>query len=239
MRSGLTSTGSSPKLRAMTSETITLHAGRESFRAAFFPSETAEHGPGLIVVHEWWGLNENIRAMGARFAQEGFTVLVPDLYGGKVTSDAAEAGVLMQALKTEHAMEIVAACAEELTRRTGKKVGITGFCMGGAMAFAAAASVPSIACAVPFYGIPKAEYWDASKMRCPIQAHFAKVDDWARADEAEKMAAAVRARGGSMEVFVYDAGHAFMRDGDATTYSPENAKLAWSRATSFLRTHLG
>lgn len=226
-------------LARMSIEHLTLSANGRPFRAALCPSQKGENGPGLIVIHEWWGLNDGIQKMGERFASEGFTVLVPDLFDGQVTDDAARAGELMQAMKTERSMEIIEACAAELAQRTGKKVGVTGFCLGGAMAFAAAASVPGLACAVPFYGIPRADYFDAAKMRCPIQAHFAKVDDWARADKAQALADAVRERGGSMDLHVYDAGHAFMREGDPGTYSAENAKLAWGRASSFLHAQLG
>jgi carboxymethylenebutenolidase len=222
----------------MTHERLSLTAHCKPFVAILCPSEKVADGPGLIVVHEWWGLNEGIVAMGQRFASEGFTVLVPDLYDGAVTDDAAEAGALMSAMKTERSMEIIEACAAELARRTGKKVGITGFCMGGAMAFAAAASVEGLACAVPFYGIPRDDYFQAEKMRCPIQAHFAKVDDWARADEAQRLADEVNARGGRMELYVYDAGHAFMREGDPAVYKVDQAKLAWSRASAFLHAQL-
>ncbi len=209
----------------MSIEHLELRARGHAFRAAFVPS-SSEPGPGLVVVHEWWGLDPGIEAMGARFAAEGFTVLVPDLYDGRVTRDGAEAGALMQAMKTERSVEILEASVAELARRTGQKVGVTGFCMGGAMAFAAA-SLPGVACAVPFYGIPRADYFDAAKMRCPIQAHFAARDDWARADRAQALADAVNARGGRMELHVYDAGHAFMREGDPAVYSPTQAELAW------------
>lgn len=223
----------------MTHERLTLSAHGKPFVATLCPSQKVATGPGLIVIHEWWGMNEGIVRMGERFAAEGFTVLVPDLYDGAVTDDAAKAGALMSAMKTERSMEIIAACVEELARRTGgKKVGITGFCMGGAMAFAAAASVDGLACAVPFYGIPRDDYFQADKMRCPIQAHFAKVDDWARADKAQRLADEVNAHGGRMELHVYDAGHAFMREGDPTVYNAEQAKLAWSRASAFLHTQL-
>jgi len=128
---------------------------------------------------------------------------------------------------------------DESAHRTGKKVGVTGFCMGGAISFAAATTVMGLSCSVPFYGIPRADYFEAAKMRCPLQAHFAQRDDWARADRAQELADAVNARGGSMELFVYDAGHAFMREGDPAAYAPEQAKIAWARATEFLHAKLG
>ena len=225
-------------LPRMTSELLTLSSAGGPFRATSYASSPAPGGPGLVVVHEWYGVTPVMETLGARFAREGFTVLVPDLYDGKVAADANEAGALMQAMKTERAVEIIGACVDDLARRTGKKVGVTGFCMGGAVAFAAAATLGELACAVPFYGIPRADYFVAERMRCPIQAHFAKVDEWARADRAQALADAIAARGGEMTLHVYDAGHAFMREGDPSVYSPDQAKIAWGRATAFLHAEL-
>lgn len=196
-------------------------------------------GPGLVVVHEWHGLNDGTRHLVDRFAAEGFVALAPDLYHGQVATDDARAGELMHAMKTSDAVAAIAATVKALKARGCEKVGIVGFCMGGAMAFAAASAVDGLACAVPFYGIPVAEYWDASKIRVPIQAHFAKVDGWAKADKAEALAEAVNARGGKMELHVYDAGHAFMREGDPKVYDAASAKVAWPRAVTFLHAQLG
>jgi carboxymethylenebutenolidase len=196
--------------------------------------------PGLVVVQEWWGLNDHMRALCDRFAAEGFLALAPDLYHGESTTDANEAGQLMHKLSTSAAMQDIAAAVARLERdpRCNGKVGIVGFCMGGALSFAAATTLENIAAAVPFYGIPIPGYFDATKVKCPIQAHFAKNDDWARADRAAAFQEEVLARGGKMELFVYDAGHAFMREGDASTYDEKSAKQAWPRALDFLRTHL-
>jgi carboxymethylenebutenolidase len=194
---------------------------------------------GVIVIHEWHGLNAVVRAHVERFASEGFVALAPDLYHGQVASDDARASELMQALSTRDAMHDVGVSVSALHARGCTKVGIVGFCMGGAMAFAAASTVDGLSCAVPFYGIPTAEYWNAATMRVPIQAHFAKNDGWAKADRAEALAKDVHARGGAMEVFVYDAGHAFMREGDASKYDAASAKTAWPRAIAFLHAHCG
>jgi carboxymethylenebutenolidase len=193
------------------------------------------------VAHEWWGLNDDVRSLCERFAGEGFVALAPDLYHGEHTTDATRAAQLMQELETPKAMEDLAATVAALRAhpRCNGNVGIVGFCMGGAMSFAAAASVEGIRCAVPFYGIPVAPYWDAARLRVPIQAHFAKHDGWAKPERAAKMRDEVDARGGSMELFVYDANHAFMRAGDPAVYSAESAALAWPRAVGFLHAHLG
>lgn len=197
--------------------------------------------PGLIVVHEWWGMNDDIRRLCDRFAGEGFLALAPDLYHGETATDAAQAGQLMQKLSTAAAMQDVAAALARLRSdpRCSGKVGITGFCMGGAMAFAAATSVDGLEVAVPFYGIPIPGFFDATKVKCPIQAHFAEHDEWAHADRAAKFRDEVVARGGAMELHVYDAGHAFMREGDPDAYHAESAEAAWARAVAFLREKLG
>jgi carboxymethylenebutenolidase len=123
--------------------------------------------------------------------------------------------------------------------RSNGKVGVAGFCMGGALSFAAARQVEGLACALPFYGLPQMPLDEYAKIKTPIQAHFAKHDDWAKASVAEQIAEKVRSGGGHMELFVYDAGHAFMRETDASKYSPEAARLAWPRALEFLKKHLG
>lgn len=196
-------------------------------------------GPGLVVIHEWHGLTDGVRHLVDRFATEGFVALAPDLYHGEVTTDDARAGQLMHAMKTSVAMRDIAAAVAALHARGCKKVGIVGFCMGGAMAFAAASAVDGLACAVPFYGIPTAEYWDATKIRIPIQAHFAKVDAWAKVEKAEALVMELSALGREMELHVYDAGHAFMREGDPKVYDAASAQIAWSRAVKYLHAKLG
>lgn len=213
---------------------------REGVEAELAVPESSGPAPGVIVIHEWHGLNDSVKKIAERFSTEGFVALAPDLYHGEVATDDARAAELMQQLSTSAAMEDIAAAVKTLKEspQSNKRVGVVGFCMGGAMAFAAAVSVDDIQCAVPFYGIPIEAYWDPTKVRVPIQAHFAKTDNWAKAEKAEAFAKAVEEGGGSMELHVYDAGHAFMRHGDATTYHPESAGLAWARALEFLRRHL-
>ena len=216
----------------MKTERVTLLAHGQPFKASL--SIEGEPKAGLVVMHEGYGLNEAMVALGEKFAREGYAVLVPDLYAGEVATDAARAGELMNRMMTERSMEIIEASVITLARRTQGKVGVTGFCLGGAMALAAATSVSGISAIAPFYGLPKRSYLDASKVKCPIQAHFAAHDDWARADTIEAFAGEVRALGKQMEVHVYEAGHAFMREGDADVYNAPCAATAWTRVNDFL-----
>ena len=123
--------------------------------------------------------------------------------------------------------------------RSNGKVGVLGFCLGGALTFAAAASVPGLACAVPFYGVPDLSKLDLSKVTAPILAHFAGHDDWASPDKARQIEKELKAKGKTMELHVYDgAGHAFMRQTDPTKFHEPSAKKAWERTIAFLRQHL-
>jgi carboxymethylenebutenolidase len=197
--------------------------------------------PGLVLIQEYWGLNDHVRSLADRFAAAGFVVVAPDLYHGQVTKDSNEAGKLMQALDGKRAMDDIAGAVAYLTaheRCTGK-VGITGFCMGGAYTFAAASAVPELAAAVAFYGVPPMERLDFTKMKAPILAHFAKADQWATVAKAEEIKKGVEGKGGSMRLEVYDAEHAFVNDTRPEVYAPEAAKLAWERTLAFLHQHLG
>src|SRR5262249_22271177 len=122
-------------------------------------------------------------------------------------------------------------------RSTGR-VAVTGFCMGGALAFAAARSIDGLAAAVPFYGLPDLPSDEFANVRVPLQAHFARKDDWAKASAAEEIQRKVRAGGGQMDLYVYEAGHAFMRATDPQVYDAASAKVAWERTIEFLKKHL-
>jgi carboxymethylenebutenolidase len=197
--------------------------------------------PAVIVVQEWWGLNEDMRRIAGRFSEEGFVALAVDLYDGKVTTEQSEAFAAMQAMKTSDALSIVSGAVEFLRASahcTGK-VGITGFCLGGGITLAAACNVPGLSAAAPFYGIPVAEYADWSKAKIPISAHFGKNDGIIPVSRPEGILEAVRAAGGKMELHLYDAGHAFMRAADASVFHEPSAKLAWERVMTFFRRELG
>ena len=203
--------------------------------------EGADKAPGLVLVQEWWGVNDHIRSLADRFAAEGFMVVAVDLYHGTVTKDFNEAGALMQALDGKQAMDDIAGAVAYLQAhaRCNGKVGVTGFCMGGAYAFAAVSALPEVGAAVPFYGIPPAERMDFTRMKAPILAHFASRDGWAKPERAQEIVAAINAAGGSAAVEIYEADHAFVNDTRPEVYVADAAKLAWDRSVKFLHQHLG
>jgi carboxymethylenebutenolidase len=214
-------------------------AGGELEGALAEPAGAGKVG-GLVVLQEWHGVNAQMKAKCDRFAQAGYLSLAPDLYHGKVAANDEEAGKLMGQLDWGKAVAEIGDAVAHLRghARSNGKVGVLGFCMGGALTLAASRYVEGLACAVPFYGLPTTPLDEFAKVKTPIQAHFAKVDDWAKASVAEQIQAKVKSGGGHMDLFVYDAGHAFMRDGDPGHYDADAAKLAWDRTLEFLKKHL-
>lgn len=191
--------------------------------------------PGVVLIQEWWGLNAQILGMADRLAAEGFTVLVPDLYRGRVTTSPDEAGSLMGALDfPDVANQDVRGCAQHLRASGARKVAVGGFCLGGAITVIAGVHAPEIDAALCFYGIPPAAVADPSKTHVPFSGHFANHDDWctpAAVDALEKSLAAGRV---PHEIFRYDAQHAFMNEKRPEVYDAGCAALAWKRAVSFL-----
>jgi carboxymethylenebutenolidase len=200
----------------------------------------AGKAPAVVLIQEWWGVNDHIRSLLERLAEGGFLALAPDLYHGKVTKDPGEAGRLMTALDHAQALQEIEAAAQYLQghERAGGRVGVMGFCMGGMLTFRAAETISDFFCAVPFYGAPSPAEYNVSKVRAPILAHFATRDGWAKPEVAEQIQKNLTARGGSMTLHLYEADHAFVNDTRPDVYSPENAKLAWERSLAFLHTHL-
>ncbi|HLK36756.1 MAG TPA: dienelactone hydrolase family protein [Polyangiaceae bacterium] len=216
-----------------------LQGGARCEGALAEPAGTQKAG-AVVVVQEWWGLNDQIRSLCDRFAAAGMLALAPDLFEGKRPKTTEEAGQTMAALDKTKAVARIGDAAAFLKSqpRSNGKVAVVGFCMGGALTFASARYVDGIAAAVPFYGIPDLAMEEYAKIRVPIQAHFAQRDDWAKPAVAEKIAEQVKNGGGKMDLFLYDAGHAFMRDTDAQVYVKDAAKTAWDRAIAFLGAHL-
>jgi len=204
------------------------------------PSGTGK-APAIVLVQEYWGINGHIESLADRLASEGFLVVAPDLYHGKIAKDANEAMQLMTALDTMQAMKEIGATAAFLKNhpRSNGKVGVVGFCLGGALSFAAACHVEGLSAVVPFYGVPPAEKVDYARVTAPILAHFAKVDEWASVAKAEAIKAQIDASGKTtMQLEVYDAGHAFVNDTRPEAYDEKSAKLAWQRSVAFLKKHL-
>ncbi len=201
-------------------------------------------GPGLVVIQEWWGLDDHMADIVDRFAAEGFVALAPDLFGGKVAHDSDEAGALMQQLPVDQAARDLGGAVDYLLADdavTSSKVGAVGFCMGGGFVLQLAAQQgDKIGAAVPFYGVGDAVPQEYNGISAPIQGHYAEQDAFYPVEQAREQEQQIRAQSqADVEFFYYAAGHAFHNDKDKLgTYDAEAAKLAWQRTVEFLKANL-
>ena len=201
--------------------------------------------PGMVVIQEWWGLNDQIRGVADKMAAAGYRALVPDLYRGKVALQANEAEHLMNSLDFgDAAGQDVRGAVQYLKGSGSAKVGVTGFCMGGALTLLAAVNVPEADAGVIWYGFPPLEYVDAAKIKKPLMGHWAIEDaafPIAKVDELEKILTAANVK---FEFHRYPAKHAFANEtADSKNlamikYDPAAAELAWRRTMDFLAKHI-
>ena len=189
--------------------------------------------PGIIVIQEWWGLNDQICGVADRLARAGYNALAPDLYRGRVTAKPDEANHLMEGLKFPDATHQDIAGAAQHLKATSRKVGVMGYCMGGALTIAACALLPAIDAGVCFYGIPPASFADPVKIKQPFQGHFANKDDWCTPTKVDALEQTLKGAGAKPEIFRYDAQHAFCNERSAA-YDVACANQAWERMLGFL-----
>lgn len=191
---------------------------------------------GIVVIQEWWGLNDQIKGVANRLASAGYRALVPDLYRGKVTVEAHEAQHLMSGLDFGDAATQDVRGAVQYLKADSAKVGVTGFCMGGALTLLAAANVPEADAAVTWYGFPPLEYIDARTIKMPLQGHFALDDTFFKISTVEELEKKLKAAGVQFEFHRYKAGHAFANESGpfaAVAYKHDLAELAWQRTLEF------
>ncbi|MCW2528662.1 MAG: carboxymethylenebutenolidase [Pseudonocardiales bacterium] len=198
-------------------------------------------GLGLIVIQEWWGLDDHLASIVDRFASEGFVALAPDLYGAKATHDSDEAGKLMSELSVEDAVDKLAGAVDYLLGLdsvTSETVGAVGFCMGGGFVLQLAARQGDrVSAAVPFYGVGPAVPESYAGITAAIQGHYGEKDDFYPVEGAQQQEEQIRYESNAeVTFFYYPAGHAFLNDKDLLgTYDADLAALAWSRAVAFLK----
>ena len=201
--------------------------------------------PGIVVIQEWWGLNDQIRGVADKIAAAGYRALVPDLYRGKVTVEAKEAEHLMSGLNfADAAAQDVRGAVQHLKSSGSAKVGVTGFCMGGALTLLSAANVPEADAEVVWYGYPPLEFVDASKIKTPLMAHWATQDQAFPIGKVDELEKKLSAAGVSFEFHRYRAKHAFANEtADSkklpiVQHDPHAAQAAWKRTLDFFAQHL-
>jgi carboxymethylenebutenolidase len=202
-------------------------------------------GPGVVVIQEWWGLNDQITETCDAFARDGFVALAPDLYRGELTSEPDEAAKLMMALNIERAAKDMSGAIGALLANpavTSKRVGVTGYCMGGGLALWLATLQPDqVAAVAPYYGIvpwPGAQP-DYARLTAPVQGHYAENDDFASPDQVHALEAQLHGLGKHAEFFIYpDADHAFTNHHRPEVFHAEHTATAWDRTIAFFRANV-
>ena len=197
-------------------------------------------GPGVVVISEWWGLQDQITGICERYAQAGYTALAPDLYGGEAVPyhDVGGAEAAMGALDFMDATgQTTRGAVQHLAAMCGK-VGLTGYCMGGAITIIGAVHIPELAATVCYYGIPPAEVAAPADIRVPIQCHFANQDDWCTPEAVTGLEAALKAAGKDFELYRYDAGHGFANEQRPDVYDAGPTGESWTRTLEFWGRHL-
>jgi carboxymethylenebutenolidase len=201
--------------------------------------------PGVVVIQEWWGLNDQIKGVADTLAAAGYRALVPDLYRGKSTLEAHEAEHLMNDLNfADAARQDIRGAVQYLKATGSQKVAVTGFCMGGALTVLSASNVPELDATVVWYGYPPLEYVDASKVLAPMMGHWALHDDVFPINGVELLESKLKEAGGKLDFYRYDAKHAFANEeADAKNlsflkYDEAAALLAWERTMHFLKNQL-
>jgi carboxymethylenebutenolidase len=210
-------------------ENVPLDVDGKTHRTAYAPAD----GPvGVVVVHEFWGLNAQMAAVAARYAAAGVPALALDLYDGRVAKSREEAAGLMANLDHARAMRIISAGAAALKTKGAAKVASLGFCMGGAVALASAARTEGLDAAVVFYGLPPE--LDPAHIRVPLLLHFARQDEWCTPTKVSALEHDLQKAGVSFTLHRYDARHAFCNETRTEVYEPGLAKLAFDRTVAFL-----
>jgi carboxymethylenebutenolidase len=201
----------------------------------------AANAPGIVVMQEWWGVNDQIRGVAERLATAGYRALVPDLYRGKSTVEAEEAHHLMTGLNFADAASQDIRGAIQFLKKSGGKVGVTGFCMGGALTLLALSMTPEIDAGVVWYGCPPLEYIDASKIKAPVLGHWATQDEFFKIASIDALEEKLRAANVNYEFHRYLAHHAFANETAVgphripqTQYDAVWSQQAWDRTFRFL-----
>ncbi|MBX3243658.1 MAG: dienelactone hydrolase family protein [Acidobacteria bacterium] len=199
-----------------------------------------ENGNGkvVLIIQEWWGVNDHIKDIAQRYASEGFIAIVPDLYRGKVTKDAEEASALMHALEIEDGMDTIRNAIARASESFGvNHFGVTGYCMGGTFALRSASEVEGVSAVAAFYGdIPEEDV--LKKLRVPTLFISATRDYWISTEKVGELEAAVEKYELPLESVKYDADHAFFNDTRPEVYDADAAADAWALVVRFFNDKL-
>jgi len=227
---------------AATAKEVSYKSGNETVQAVLYMPQGKGPFPALVVIHEWWGLNDWVKEQASKLADEGYVTLAVDLYRGKVATTADEAQKIMRDVPDERAdqdLHVAVAFLKSQPEVKKDRVGAIGWCMGGGYALDVAMQEQTLAADVINYGELQADPADLKKIKSPILGIFGGVDRSIPQSDVNKFAQQLKSMGKSVDVHIYpEAGHAFENPNNTQGYRKDDAADAWTRTVAFLAEHL-
>jgi len=222
----------------MKTETLSFNTANGETTAFAAAPDNADGTKAVIVIQEWWGLNEHIKDIAQRYADEGFLAIAPDLYRGKIAANPQEAGAMMQALKIEDGLDTIKNAIDAARAQFGTThFGITGFCMGGTYALRAACELEGLSAAAPFYGdVPEEDI--LKNLSTPTIFVSATKDQWINGEKVGYLEEMTEKYELPVTSVKYEADHAFFNNTRPEVYDESAASDAWALVVGFFNDKL-
>ena len=223
---------------AATSRNVSYKSGDETVQGVLYAPQGKGPFPALVVIHEWWGLNDWVKEQASKLADEGYVTLAVDLYRGKVATTPDEAHEIMRGVPEDRAARDLHAAVEFLTSQSNVKkdrIGSIGWCMGGGYSLDVALQEPTLAAAVINYGHLATDADSLKKINASLLGIFGGQDRGIPVEDVKKFEQTLKQQGKKVEIVIYpDAGHAFENPNNKTGYRADDAADAWKHTTTFL-----
>jgi carboxymethylenebutenolidase len=223
---------------ATKSETVTFPSGKDTVSGYLVEPEKAGKYPALIVIQEWWGLNDWVKEQTQKLAEQGYVALAPDLYRGKVATNPGEAHELMRGMPQDRAVADLNGAFAYLSAKNNVdpvRIGSMGWCMGGGLSLQLAIHQPKLAACVVNYGALPTDPTDIAQIYAPVLGNFGADDHGITPDDVHAFEKSMGKHGRLVSIKIYDgAGHGFMNENNQSAYRPEATTEAWKRVMEFL-----
>jgi carboxymethylenebutenolidase len=218
-------------------QTVSFRSGDETVQGYLVTPGTSGKHPGIVVIHEWWGLNDWVKEEAQKLGEQGYVALAVDLYRGRTATDPGEAHELMRGLPQDRGMRDLKAAFDYLASRSDvdkNKIGSIGWCMGGGWSIQLAMAEPKLVACVVNYGALPTDAAEIAKIHASVLGNFGAEDRGITPSDVNAFGKAMKDAGKSIDVKVYDgAGHAFENPNNKAGYRADAAKDAWERITAF------
>jgi len=227
---------------AATSKDVSYRSGDEMVKGILYAPDGKGPFPGILVIHEWWGLNDWVKEQAAKLSDQGYVTLALDLYRGKVATTPDEAHEIMRGVPEDRAKRDLDAAFDFLKSQPNVKkdrIGSIGWCMGGGYSLDVALEEPGLKADVINYGHLVTDPSSVEKINASILGIFGAQDRGIPVEDVKKFESLLKDKGKKVEVVIYpDAGHAFENPNNKAGYRPDDANDAWKRTVDFFSSTL-